>query len=81
MAEHQPTKQVAIENLIMVPIDRIAVPARAPGVLASLTVREGDSVETGQLLAQLDDAQARIEIDSASILKRLVRWTLQSLST
>lgn len=71
-------QQVAIENLIVVPIDRIAVPARAPGVLASLTVREGDSVETGQLLAQLDDAQARIESDRANTQLQIAKQTAES---
>jgi HlyD family secretion protein len=39
--------------------DRVTLASKFPGRLVSLTVREGDSVKKGQVIARLDDAQTR----------------------
>ncbi len=45
-------------------VTALRLPVRAPaaGLLLDLTVREGQSVEAGQLLAAVDDSDARLEI-------------------
>jgi len=58
-------ENIVIDGLIVVPIDRIDVPARATGLLEALNVREGASVIQGQLLASLDDEQAALEAERA----------------
>lgn len=58
-------EEIVIDGLIVVPIDRIDVPARATGVLAALDVREGQSVKKNQPLAHLDDSQATVEAERA----------------
>ena len=40
--------------------EQIDIPAREPGLLTRLDVREGDMVTTGQPLAQVDDADAKV---------------------
>jgi macrolide-specific efflux system membrane fusion protein len=40
-------------------IEQVEVPARQAGVLQSVSVREGQMVESGDALAQIDDADAR----------------------
>lgn len=37
------------------------VPAREPGVLVELRVREGDAVKKGEVIARIDDSQPRFE--------------------
>jgi multidrug efflux pump subunit AcrA (membrane-fusion protein) len=58
-------EELVIEGLIVIPIDRIDVPARATGVLATIEVQEGQTVESGIVLARLDDAQQSIEVARA----------------
>jgi HlyD family secretion protein len=45
--------------------DRIVVAARYPGRVVRLLAREGDTVQAGQALAQLDDTQARAQVRQA----------------
>jgi HlyD family secretion protein len=39
--------------------------AKVGGRIAEVTVREGDSVETGQVIAQLDDAELQAQLEAA----------------
>lgn len=48
-----------IENVLLVPHEQVDLPARETGVLASLEVREGDTVTRGQLVGSLDTRLAR----------------------
>ena len=45
--------------------DRILVASRFPGRVAKLLAREGDSVQAGQVLVQLDDTQVRTQVGQA----------------
>ncbi|QDT03159.1 dihydrolipoamide acetyltransferase [Rubripirellula lacrimiformis] len=51
---------IAMDDLIVTVIESIDVPAGRTGSIASMTVREGDSVATGKLIATTDDREARI---------------------
>ena len=46
-------------------IDEVSVPAPEPGVIEELTVREGDFVEKGQVLARIDKKDAMLAISIA----------------
>jgi macrolide-specific efflux system membrane fusion protein len=48
-------------------IEQVLVPAREAGVLMRLAVREGELVETGRLLAVVEDDQARVAKERATI--------------
>jgi len=52
------------------PLARVAVMSRASGIIEKLTVDEGDRVETGQVLAELDreQLQAQFDQDQADLL-------------
>ncbi len=54
-----------VDEMIVVLIDAVNVPAGQSGVIAKVPVREGMSVTVGQQLAVLDDRQARIEEEFA----------------
>lgn len=66
-AAMQATAQSAVgtavaENCFLALLDRVGeaqVPAQESGVLTSINVREGQQVQQGTLLAQIDDVQAR----------------------
>ena len=51
---------LTIEDLVIVAIDQVSVPAVETGLLANLDTREGDAIVKGDLLARLDDKQARM---------------------
>lgn len=45
---------------------RMRMGFRQPGILASVQVRVGDAVRTGQVLARLDDSDARAQVQAAT---------------
>jgi multidrug efflux pump subunit AcrA (membrane-fusion protein) len=58
---------VEVSNMVLKLVEEVEVPARESGVLSALNVREGQPVEQGFLLGQIDDAEARIAVDRAKI--------------
>ncbi|MDY0171105.1 MAG: efflux RND transporter periplasmic adaptor subunit [Thermoguttaceae bacterium] len=56
-----PAEQAVLRNCYVTQIEEVQVPAQEPGVLVKVEVREGDAVQAGQLLAQIDDIQARMQ--------------------
>ena len=49
-----------IDRCHIIAIDEVAVPSPEPGILVNIAVEDGDSVDDGQLLAQIDDRQAEM---------------------
>lgn len=58
---------------------QVQVFPRAMGVVVELFVEEGDSVESGQALAQLDDRDARLRVDDAKAGLRDARANVPKL--
>ena len=50
-----------LERCLVSLIDEAKVPAREPGVLVQLTVREGDVVSRDEVIARIDDNQPQME--------------------
>jgi RND family efflux transporter MFP subunit len=59
------------------PHHEVALGFRLPGKLVERMVEVGDSVTAGQLIAQLDDTDARLELDLASAEVEAARVDLQ----
>jgi len=59
--------EIPVENAIIKLIREIAVPAESAGVLAELTVREGDQVRAGQVIGKIRENKAELEIKRARI--------------
>ena len=53
-------KSLTIDHCVVSLIDEAQVSAKKAGLIANMAVSEGTAVQTGQLLAQLDDAEIRI---------------------
>jgi len=65
-AANQP---IVIESAVLTLLDQREAPARLPGVLDRINVRELQAVKKGDPLATIDDREAEIEVDRA-IAKR-----------
>ena len=60
--EDKPARQTAAILGRLVPVRTVAVVARVSGVLRELHVQEGDRVEQGQVIAQLDAHRAEFAV-------------------
>lgn len=56
-----------IRPAVVTLIDEVAAPAHVAGALKELAVRPGDQVKQGQLVARIDDTQARLAMDQAEL--------------
>ena len=52
---------LAVDEMVVVLIDAVNVPASETGMIAEIVVREGNAVISGQQLGRLDDRQAQLE--------------------
>jgi macrolide-specific efflux system membrane fusion protein len=59
--------EIEISSVLIKLIEQVEVPAREAGVLVSLAVREGQMVEAGAPLAQIDDGKARFDKRKAEL--------------
>jgi RND family efflux transporter MFP subunit len=58
---------LVVESALLRLTQQVDVPARAQGVISTIHVAEGDSIEQGTLLAQMDDTEARLLEGRAAI--------------
>ncbi len=59
--------EIEVSSVLIKLIEQVEVPARQAGVLVSVSVREGQVVEVGTALAQIDDAAARFDRRKAEL--------------
>lgn len=71
-------KPIAVDSVLVTLIEQVEVPAREAGVLIEMAAREGDAVNSGDLLAQVDDAEARLAKDRAQIERDIARMKAQN---
>jgi len=65
----------------LVPVQEAALSFRSGGTLAELTVRPGDAVTAGQILARLDEADAQAQLAQAETNLRLAQNKLAEADT
>jgi len=65
--ETRAAEAIEVPGMILKLVEQVDVPARETGVLKTLNVREGQAVEQGFLLGQIDDAEAVIAVDRVKI--------------
>ena len=65
----------------LLPASETALAFRSSGVLAEVAAQVGDRVEAGQVLARLDDADARAQVAQAEANLRLAEIKLADLTT
>lgn len=62
-----------VEGLVL-PFQEVTLSAAVNGLVASVNVEEGESVVSGQILAQLADAEARLEVERSAKVVELKRF-------
>ena len=60
-----PPGSITLTDCFVELIEEAQVPAQEAGVLVKIMVREGDEVQRGEQLAQIDDAQPRMQHEAA----------------
>jgi len=58
---------IEVDSVLLASIEEREVPAQEGGVLSRLAIREGDIVQQDELLAQIDDTDARLALARAEI--------------
>lgn len=58
---------ISVPSVLLRLIEEVEVPARQAGVLKMVTAREGLAVREGDLLAQIDDTEARLSVQRAQL--------------
>ena len=66
-AEARGAESIPVSSMLLKLVEQVDVPARETGVLASVEAREGQLVRQGDLLAQIDDTEAKIAEEQAKI--------------
>jgi multidrug efflux pump subunit AcrA (membrane-fusion protein) len=66
-AQSAPARQIELSHSLVSLIEDVQVPAREAGALTSVAVSEGLYVTEGQLLAQVDDQQPRLDKMAAEL--------------
>ncbi len=66
-AEAKGAGSIPVSSMLLKLVEQVDVPARETGVLASVEAREGQLVRQGNLLAQIDDTEAKIAEEQAKI--------------
>ncbi len=64
-AAGEPARPIVIESAQVTLIDQVRVPTKESGVLAVLSVREGDVVKAGQLLGTMESDREQVAKDEA----------------
>jgi macrolide-specific efflux system membrane fusion protein len=59
-AADPPAKEVQVPGVVVTLIDQVDVPAREAGMLMSLAIREGETVEEGRLIGHIDDRDVQL---------------------
>lgn len=63
-------RQVQLTHCLVSLLEDVQVPALEPGAILSLAVQEGDLVSAGQLLAQIDDRQPKLDKLAAELQQK-----------
>jgi len=73
-----PAREILAVNGQIVPRDEVDLGAPVAGQVLAVLAKEGDTVETGQVLARLDDTIARAALDQAEALLESARIEAQA---
>ena len=61
VCNHATAQSLTVDEMVVVLIDAVDVPANETGVIAEINVHEGHAVTAGQQLGMLDDRKARLQ--------------------
>jgi macrolide-specific efflux system membrane fusion protein len=64
-AQVDANEELRVENVLLTLIEQVELPAKEPGALAELSVREGDVVASAQQVATIEDNEAQVAVSKA----------------
>ncbi len=73
----EPPQRLVVDNVLVTIHEQVQAPSREAGVLQKVAVREGQLVEAGALLANLDDADALIAERQAQLERDIAQREAQ----
>ncbi|MEM7474052.1 MAG: efflux RND transporter periplasmic adaptor subunit [Planctomycetota bacterium] len=71
--EEHTESEIVIMNSVLKTIDSSAIPAQVESVIESLRVQEGSQIKKGTLLAELDDAAIKVQIENLKTQLKIAR--------
>ena len=71
-------EDVVVSSVVLRLLDEAEAPARVAGVVVAVNAQEGDQVKRGDLLAQLDDAEAKLAVTAAKIDAAIARQAAEN---
>ena len=72
-SEKRISENLVLESALVTVIEEVEIPAKVEGVLAAVEAREGRMVESGAVLARIEDAEARLAHELARIEFEIAR--------
>ena len=69
---------IQVDSVLVTLIDQVEVTAMESGILAEVLVKEGELVKDSDVLARLDDAEARIAVSRAKVELEIARQQADS---
>ncbi|MCC9603436.1 efflux RND transporter periplasmic adaptor subunit [Stieleria sp. JC731] len=69
--------EIPVRSVLIRLVDQVDVPARAIGSLVKVNVEEGTQVTAGQVLAQIDDTEVRLERSKAQLEMEIAKLESQ----
>lgn len=72
-AAQAPKGRIEVPAMLLRLVEQVDVPARESGVLAAVHVGEGQMVEQDATIAEIDDAEARIAVERATLEYEIAR--------
>src|SRR3569623_2044596 len=70
---------IGVESVLITLVEQVDVPAADSGALSSISVREGELVAEGAVLAQIEDSEARQMADRAKLEYEIAAKEAQNL--
>lgn len=74
----EPLERAEVKRAVVSSTQEIEVPAEAAGKLVAVEVRDGDLVESGDFVAQIDDREAQMKKEAAEIQWKAARTQAES---
>ncbi len=77
----EPTGRIEVPSMLLRLVEQVDVPARESGLLAGVQVVEGQMVEQGAAIAEIDDAEAQITAQRAKLECDIARANAENTVT
>lgn len=64
---HRAIDSISVEEGVLKIIESVNIPSERSGILRSISVKEGDLIDAGEIVAQIDDRQTQLLLEQARV--------------